>query len=791
MPEEPFRVVAYVDSKDQSKLAQQILQGTDPTQVTVYDGVVEGIATQETFKQLYKAGLILDSSGPRPVQEPETLYGIPSAADSSTPLPQASVQAMSTERETRPEHDAAYHVTLKGPITSVQRQQLKEHGIDTCSFTPPVTYRMMLSPEQREFLQSCPWIEQISEYGAEDTVCPDAREAIDAAKATVSGGFLAEDGSAVQAIVFDLLLHRSEDLEKVETELADIPGATILDTSDRLIRFKIDGDPSVVDRLAAQPEIQRIDRYRPTSFLADESRKLLGVDEVCTHTTLDGRGQIVGIFDSGIDAGHQDLSDRVASYEPVPGAVEVDTLGHGTHVAGIIAGTGKGSNGMVRGLAPGAQLVVFSLASETGDLMLGVDIGKLLQKAVDKGARIINLSWGTPISSSYDFGSLALDRFVHENAYVLVVVAAGNSGAVAQGNIDFRSVGTPATARNALTVGACSTSRAGIGVTWGEFRHSRFPDPPAAQWTVAGDPNAIACISSRGPTEMDGVKPDVVAPGTCILSTKSSKAGHPNVYWDKFDPTQDPRYNGALDKGLYAYCGGTSMAAPVVAGAAAIVRQYLMDERGFKDPGPSAALMKGLLIASAQRLPVTPRDPARDIGYPDFDQGFGRIALDAILPHALMPQERKLAVVDVPNDSADALESRAAIGGARKSFRTYTFKIVEGSTSPFKVVLCWTDYFGNGLQNNLQLDVRGPNNTVLIGNQQLNYLLDPLFVATNTQGFPFDKRNNTEMVTLENPPAGEYRLRVVAENTPFPPQGYSLVVIGPLDSEELTLATTF
>ncbi len=166
---------------------------------------------------------------------------------------------------------------------------------------------------------------------------------------------------------------------------------------------------------------------------------------------------------------------------------------------------------------------------------------------------------------------------------MIVLFAAGNDGTDdTWTNVLYDTISSPGTAKNCITVGASENNRPSI--------HA-----------MADNPNEIAIFSSRGWCEDGRIKPDIVAPGTFILSTKSSKAPVDN-FWSGYND-------------YYAYMGGTSMATPLTAGAVAVAREYMQTEWSHT---PSPAMMKAAII-----------NGATDIGYgvPSEDQGWGRVSL--------------------------------------------------------------------------------------------------------------------------------------------------------------------
>jgi serine protease AprX len=507
--------------------------------------------------------------------------------------------------------------------------------------------------------------------------------------------------------------------------------------------------------------------------MTDHARKVIGIETLNqAGERWTGKDELIAVIDSGVDATHPDLASRLHVAETVPGATATDQFGHGTHVAGTIAGTGAASNGHIRGMAPDARLISLGIVDEAKNLLLPTDLGDLLRQVARHGAKIINLSWDTSVASVYEEASMAVDTFTRERPDVLVVIAAGNDGEAPVDYPPFYSIGAPATAKNALTVGACASDRGDFaGITWGKYAPRRFPRPPTSDQLIAGNPELPAALSSRGPTDTNSIKPDLLAPGTAILAPRA--AGVPDrEFWRSY----------ASFEGRYAFMNGTSMATPIVSGAAAVVRQYLREEH--KLANPSSALMRAVLIAAAGRVPwAREKADEKHCGYPDFDQGFGRLDLSKLLPHSTCPQRRAIALLDVANEDDDALESRAPEGVGHKAVHKYAVTVAEGASDPLRIVLAWTDHSVRSVQNALGLDleVKGQRKR---GNEGHTWLLPPArFTNPRLAGIRYDDRNTVQQIEIEDPLPGSYKIRVLGRNTLFPPQGFALCVCGELEGE--------
>jgi serine protease AprX len=491
---------------------------------------------------------------------------------------------------------------------------------------------------------------------------------------------------------------------------------------------------------------------------------------------LSGKGETVAVCDTGLDSGsassiHPDFQGRIEFIKSYPvnpaytsqdisnpgandGAADLDS-GHGTHVAGSVLGSGASSVGLaglvgpVRGLAYKARLVFQAVEQEMkwkdpddferfGRYVLSgipLDLKTLFTDAYAKGARIHSNSWGGGDPGAYDEQCRQLDAFVWGKKDFCVLVAAGNDGIDddGDGRINATSVTSPGTAKNCITVGACENSRPSFADTYGGNWPDDYPAPPYDTDKVADNPDQIVAFSSRGPTLDGRVKPEVVAPGTYILSTRSRQLAPNNFGWGRFTASK-----------LYMYDSGTSMATPLTAGAVAVLREYL--RTGKQISNPSAALLKAALVAGATRLPGSAVQGA----VIDNEQGFGRVNLDAL-------------VAPTPPAKVVFFDQNAGL----KTGQVHTVSLnLKSGNAPLVVALAYSDFPGKALVNNLNLIVRGPNNLVIGGNQ--------------TPGTPatLDANNNVEVVRLPAPAAGAYTIQVVASNIPQGPQPFALVYSG-------------
>ncbi|MCE7979987.1 MAG: flagellar hook-length control protein FliK [Caldilinea sp. CFX5] len=665
-------------------------------------------------------------------------------------------------------------IQLHGPLLELWRTKLADLGVTLLEYVPHNHYTARLTVEQVAAINALDFVVAVKPYTPQDAVptlvtksvrAPDQDQAalgLPALHRQSAGRDVHAPDQDQAALRLDIRLHQPDDLAKTRRWLEE-QGVNIAGSSRRKIRIALPADSLLLPEIAALPEVAAIEEYIPPKLLNEIARKLLGIAQRSAHGMTSalpqsGEGQIVAVADTGFDATHRDFQGRIAGIVALGRPDDAsDPHGHGTHVAGSAVGNGAASNGKICGTAPKAKLFFQSLLDVFGRLSgLPIDLYDLFDPAYQAGARIHNNSWGSATASTYTASANEVDEFVHDHRDMLIVIAAGNEGQAAMrrhsrtGYVDWLSINSPASAKNALTVGASRSSRRRGGLTtmtYREYNAKLFPDPPIAKERVSGNPEKLAGFSSRGPCDDRRIKPDLVAPGTDILSTRSAQAAD-----------SGPPFWGAYAKSpAYAYMGGTSMATPLVSGCAALVREYYLKERQHE---PAAALVKATLINGTRHL--TGADAVADHkSLPNYHQGFGGVYMPTTLPNPARPG-LKLEFVDTWKNAE------------RQFMRTgqdFQYLVTVGGDELLRICMVWTDLPGRALQNNLNLIVRLPTGEKCIGNADA-----PLGL-----GIP-DPDNNVEIVRIEKPPAGNYTIQILAQNLLRGPQDFALVVTGDLKS---------
>jgi len=230
-----------------------------------------------------------------------------------------------------------------------------------------------------------------------------------------------------------------------------------------LVRGQVAEIPNVaLESLARHAGVSAIRLDRPVRGTMERTAATVGAKWVRENLDLDGTGVGVAIIDSGVTSWHDDLgTDRVTHFADFVDyqRTAYDDYGHGTHVAGIIAGSGYDSNGARRGIAPGANLVVLKVLDNEGFGYISNVIAALdyaVEHRTEFNIRVINLSVAAGVYESYTTDPLTLAAKRAVEAGVVVVTAAGNLGRNAQGQTQYGGITAPGNAPWVLTVGASS-----------------------------------------------------------------------------------------------------------------------------------------------------------------------------------------------------------------------------------------------------------------------------------------------------------------------------------------------
>ena len=450
----------------------------------------------------------------------------------------------------------------------------------------------------------------------------------------------------------------------------------------------------------------------------------LGYESWIASTGIDGDGVIMSISDTGIDKSHPEHVGRVVQ-EIFYGAPQAnDQGGHGTHVAGIVGGRG-------------ATLPVTGRATDLDDFLIGMGVApkvKFVNQAIIPGGSFVggtppqdftsyaadayragaigwNASWNTGAANSgyvaraasLDVATRDADADAPGNQPFIMVYSAGNAGP------NPRTLTQPHEAKNIISVGSTQSSR-----------------------TLQGNIDTMSSFSSRGPTRDGRIAPTISAPGQDILSSATSASPAASCA----APTGAGAEGFLLGQAKYAPCSGTSMAAPHVTGAVALIADWWRERHGGATPSP--AMDKALLVNTATDMGTA------DI--PNGNEGWGRVNLGALFS---------------PTAERVYIDQSVVLTGVGQSHGVNV--VAADPSKPMKVTLAWTDPAGEpganpALVNDLDLTVTAPDGTTYLGNRFAG--------GQSVAGGPADRRNNLENVYLNQAASGVFSITVTAANLP-------------------------
>ncbi|HPI06139.1 MAG TPA: S8 family serine peptidase, partial [Saprospiraceae bacterium] len=620
----------------------------------------------------------------------------------------------------------------------------KEFGLKLDQYFPNYTYLEKVSRQQLSALSRLPVFRWTGNYEPAYKISPAAGK----------GNFVTKERQAQRGLIINLNLHRGANAKLFGEQLRK-DGIQVLRVFDQTpkqpngrVRVRVSGTADL-SKLAAYPEVKWIEEEGDITIDAADGlvpynggvQGIIQSNGAATplyNNGIRGEGQVVGLIDAPLDMNHCFFTDgavanpgpthrkvvgfRQVTASPFAAAANCNS-GHGTHTAGTVAGNSAGNAN--NGIAFNAKLtygdlndVAFSNGGGTRTF------AQYLDEARSDGAFVHSNSWSdknSAVQNAYTALSQDLDDFTWNDEDQLVVVSSGNNiDTNNDGNNDSPSpIRPPFSSKNGLCVAASSEANT----------------------------NNIA-TGGVGPTFDNRRKPEIYAPGS---NTTSSQAG--------------------TNCTTFA-CGGSSMATPAVAASGALVRQYFTEgwyPSGTKRPDhaftPSGALLKATLLNATRNMTGTDAFgvAANVNGYPTNLEGWGELVLDDALYFA--GDARNTWVWDVRHD-----------GGLNTGETNTYFLPVATNTQPLKVTLTWMEppaasaNFGAPVVNDVNLRVTAPDGTTVFLGNNFN-------AGQSATGGAFDGVNNVEMVLVNTPQTGTWRIEVIgtAINQGNPSQGYALV----------------
>ncbi|MEV0375173.1 S8 family serine peptidase [Streptomyces sp. NPDC050636] len=453
--------------------------------------------------------------------------------------------------------------------TAEEKEQLAALGVVIHEYVPESTYLCGYRPADLEAVRALPFVAWSDLYLKGFKIAPSLRPSSRLRPAVaVLADPLETAGPRTRTV--DVVLHEDVDAgsDGVRERIAGAAGVGTGDLQPNHRKVRMTVREQDLSALASLDEVRHVEEAPEVGLYNTVARTLMRTQVSLNGTRFRGEGQVVAVADTGFDLGsttdvHPAFTGRVkrliALGRTSPKRAD-DPDGHGTHVAGSVLGDGTSASmgGAVTGTAPEAKLVLQSLLDKNGKLGgVPLDLRDLFDPPfLQDGARIHTNSWG-PIDPSlpYDSSAFEADKMVWDNKEFVICFAAGNDGhdQDRDGHINQASVSGQAGAKNCITIGASESSRPDISKTYGQLDGISFPANPIRDDLMADNPDGMAAFSSRGPSQEGRFKPDVVGPGTSILSAHSRVAGTDIRFGVSSDPAFSMLINGAEDlRGQYS-----------------------------------------------------------------------------------------------------------------------------------------------------------------------------------------------------------------------------------------------
>ncbi len=608
--------------------------------------------------------------------------------------------------------DELYHIVqFTGPIDQQWFRTLASAGIRSFGYLPQYAVLAQLNAGQREFVAGLPFVNWVGLFQ------PVYKLELD---------LLGKTGVRR----FSVVLMPDADATAATRLVEDCGGEVLLvDTSCPSTTMEVVLDTRHIPELARLNDVLWIQAWSEPTTCNNSAQWVVQAGWLATappDTSLTarkvwangvrGQGVILSVHDTGLNTGHNMFKDpalsitppgiwpthrKVVAYKRYGTADASEGQYHGSHVNGTVAGNDSvmGGTSYYDGMAKDARLYFVDLTNGTSFVVSSnlytvwdtVHAGRGLPDSLRpiwqaSGSWRYSNSQGT-----YLLQDASTDQFGWEHKDFLNIFAAGNEGSTA------RTVGNPSLAKSVLTIGADSNGTKS---------------------------NKIASFSSRGPSQDNRYKPNIMATGVNLYSAQAA-----------------PSTNG------YSSMSGTSMATPTANGAVGLMRCYLQEgfyPTGVSEPGNrlvynSAALLRSMAIASA--------DP--NVGsytVPDYNIGWGRVNAESVLYFA--------------GDLRELLLCDDTFGLATGEYKEQTFRVA--SSIPLRVCLAWTDTAAAPnanptLVNDLNLELTSPGGTKYRGNQY-----------TSGQSTPnptsWDNRNVEECCRVNSPDTGLWTIRVYGQN---------------------------